>query len=160
AGHRPRPRRRGQLRRSHERRSGDPLPRGTPALVRERDAGARRLQRGARARGKARARARLPRDARLRREGLAPPRAVGERGGGQQEIEMAEPGEHSYPSDEGTPEEEFLYLLGEGSDLLQAGRLDAAKRELERALKMRPGNEQAKNLLGLTLFRLGELDAA
>ncbi len=73
---------------------------------------------------------------------------------------MAAPTQHTYPSDEGTPEEEFLYLLGEGSDLLQAGRLDDAKREIERALAMRPGHEQAKNLLGLTLFRLGDLDPA
>lgn len=73
---------------------------------------------------------------------------------------MAEPLEHTFPSEEGTPEEEFHYLVGEGSDLLQAGRLDDAKRELARALAMRPGHEQAKNLLGLTLFRLGDLDPA
>lgn len=73
---------------------------------------------------------------------------------------MAEPLEHTFASEEGTPEEEFHYLVGEGSDLLQAGRLDDAKRELARALAMRPGHEQAKNLLGLTLFRLGDLDPA
>ncbi len=57
-------------------------------------------------------------------------------------------------------DEEFYYLLTEGSELLQAGRVDEARRQFERALEMNPAHEQALNLLGLALFRLNHLDRA
>ncbi|MBI1948361.1 MAG: tetratricopeptide repeat protein [Deltaproteobacteria bacterium] len=57
-------------------------------------------------------------------------------------------------------DEEFYYLLTEGSELLQAGKVDDARRQFERALEMNPSHEQALNLLGLALFRLNHLDRA
>lgn len=57
-------------------------------------------------------------------------------------------------------EEEFYYLLTEGSEHLQAGRVDEARVHFERALAINANNEQALNLLGLSLFRLGHLDRA
>lgn len=57
-------------------------------------------------------------------------------------------------------EEEFYYLLTEGSELLQAGKVDEARTHFERALEMNPTHEQALNLLGLSLFRLNHLDRA
>src|SRR3954467_12943643 len=57
-------------------------------------------------------------------------------------------------------DEEFYYLLSEGSELLQAGKVDDARGHFERALLMYPTHEQALNLLGLSLFRLNHLDRA
>jgi len=57
-------------------------------------------------------------------------------------------------------DEEFLYLVGDGSDLMRAGRIVEALREFERALALSPENEQALNLKGLCLFRLGRSDEA
>ena len=59
-----------------------------------------------------------------------------------------------------TRDEEFYYLLTEGSEHLQAGRIEDARGHFERALAIYPTNEQATNLLGLSLFRLGHLDRA
>jgi uncharacterized protein (AIM24 family) len=63
-------------------------------------------------------------------------------------------------SDKPAREEEFYYLLTEGSEHLQAGRVDDARMHFERALEMNPSHEQALNLLGLSLFRLNQLDRA
>jgi hypothetical protein len=57
-------------------------------------------------------------------------------------------------------EEEFYYLLTEGSEHLQAGRIEEARQHFERALVHNPQSEQGLNLLGLSLFRLGQLDRA
>jgi Flp pilus assembly protein TadD len=57
-------------------------------------------------------------------------------------------------------DEEFYYLLTEGSEHLQGGRIDEARVHFERALQIHSTNEQALNLLGLSLFRLGQLDRA
>lgn len=63
-------------------------------------------------------------------------------------------------TDKPARDEEFYYLLTEGSELLQAGKVDDARRQFERALEMNPSHEQALNLLGLSLFRLNHLDRA
>jgi hypothetical protein len=57
-------------------------------------------------------------------------------------------------------EEEFYYLLTEGSEHLQAGRIEEARQHFERALVHNPRSEQGLNLLGLALFRLGQLERA
>jgi len=62
--------------------------------------------------------------------------------------------------EEAAKEETFQYHLNDGSDLLRAGRIADAKTQFERALQVRPHNEQALNLLGLSLHRLGEFDRA
>lgn len=63
-------------------------------------------------------------------------------------------------TDKPARDEEFYYLLTEGSELLQAGKVEDARRQFERALEMHPTHEQALNLLGLALFRLNHLDRA
>ena len=50
----------------------------------------------------------------------------------------------------------FLEALYRGGELLQQGQLTDAKEHLERAYQMRPGDEKAKNLLGLAYFKLGD----
>ena len=57
-------------------------------------------------------------------------------------------------------DEEFYYLLTEGSEHLQAGRIEEAREHFDKALLLNPKNEQGMNLLGLSLFRLGQLDRA
>ncbi|HEX4622100.1 MAG TPA: tetratricopeptide repeat protein, partial [Myxococcaceae bacterium] len=57
-------------------------------------------------------------------------------------------------------DEEFLYALYRGGELLGAGKVIEAKDHLERAFKLQPKNEKAQNLLGLTYFKLGLFDRA
>ena len=54
----------------------------------------------------------------------------------------------------------FLQHLYRGGELLQAGQVAEAREHLERAYLMRPGDEKAKNLLGLAYFKLGDFDRA
>jgi hypothetical protein len=57
-------------------------------------------------------------------------------------------------------DEEFLYALYRGGELLAAGKVIEAKDHLERAFKLQPKNEKGQNLLGLTYFKLGLFDRA
>jgi uncharacterized protein (AIM24 family) len=50
----------------------------------------------------------------------------------------------------------FLEALYRGGELLQQGQMTEARDHLERAYQMRPGDEKAKNLLGLAYFKLGD----
>ena len=50
----------------------------------------------------------------------------------------------------------FLEALYRGGELLQQGQVNEARDQLERAYQMRPGDEKAKNLLGLAYFKLGD----
>ena len=50
----------------------------------------------------------------------------------------------------------FLEALYRGGELLQQGQMNEARDHLERAFQMRPGDEKAKNLLGLAYFKLGD----
>jgi Tetratricopeptide repeat len=54
----------------------------------------------------------------------------------------------------------FLQHLYRGGELLQSGQVKEARDHLERAYQMRPGDEKAKNLLGLAYFKLGEFERA
>jgi uncharacterized protein (AIM24 family) len=54
----------------------------------------------------------------------------------------------------------FLQHLYRGGELLQGGQVKEARDQLERAYQMRPGDEKAKNLLGLAYFKLGEFERA
>lgn len=54
----------------------------------------------------------------------------------------------------------FLQHLYRGGELLQSGQVQEARDHLERAYQMRPGDEKAKNLLGLAYFKLGEFERA
>jgi uncharacterized protein (AIM24 family) len=56
--------------------------------------------------------------------------------------------------------QEFERALAEGSDALQRSDAGGARQLLEKALRFKPRNQRARNLLGLSLFKLGELDKA
>ena len=51
-------------------------------------------------------------------------------------------------------------LLARAADFLHEDRVGEARMDLAKALRLQPNNEQAKNLLGLCLFRLGDLNGA
>jgi len=56
--------------------------------------------------------------------------------------------------------QEFDRALGEGTESLQQGHAAEARLALEKALRYKPRNQRARNLLGLSLFKLGELTRA
>ncbi len=58
------------------------------------------------------------------------------------------------------PNDEFLQLLCRGGELLAAGNIVQAKDQLEKAFSLQPENEEGKNLLGLTYFKLGLYERA
>ncbi len=57
-------------------------------------------------------------------------------------------------------DEDFLYHLYRGGELLAAGKNLEARDELERAYHLKPQNPKAQNLLGLVYFKLGLLERA
>ena len=57
-------------------------------------------------------------------------------------------------------DQEFDRALQRGSDALAQGKPDDAQPALEKALRYKPTNQRARNLLGLALFKLGELGRA
>ena len=54
-----------------------------------------------------------------------------------------------------TEQEDFLFHLYRGSELLQENRVLEAKEELEYALTMQPSDPKGQDLLGAVYFRLG-----
>ena len=56
--------------------------------------------------------------------------------------------------------QEFDRSVVEASDSLQRGDAGGARQILEKALRYKPRNQRARNLLGLSLFKLGELEKA
>jgi Flp pilus assembly protein TadD/uncharacterized protein (AIM24 family) len=68
----------------------------------------------------------------------------------------AEYGDADGPSSVTTfADEDFLFHLYRGSELLQDNCVPEAKEELERALSMRPRDVEGQGLLGVVYFRLG-----
>jgi uncharacterized protein (AIM24 family) len=57
-------------------------------------------------------------------------------------------------------DEEFLYHLNRGADLLSKGEAEYAKRALARARELRPRDPQVLGLLGQSLYKLGRFDEA
>jgi uncharacterized protein (AIM24 family) len=57
-------------------------------------------------------------------------------------------------------DEEFLFHLNRGSDLLLRGEADPARGPLERALELRPKDPNALGLLGQAHYRLGRFEEA
>src|SRR5689334_15831368 len=51
--------------------------------------------------------------------------------------------------------EDFLFHLYRGSELLQDNRVQEAKEELERALHLQPRDTKGQDLLAVVYFRLG-----
>jgi uncharacterized protein (AIM24 family) len=73
------------------------------------------------------------------------------------------PGPHSTLSSESTrdvAQEDFLFHLYRGSELLQENRVLEAKEELEFALTMQPSDPKGQDLLGAVYFRLGHYPRA
>src|SRR5439155_17659463 len=56
--------------------------------------------------------------------------------------------------------QEFDRALAAGTESLQRGDAAEARIALEKALRYKPRNQRARNLLGLSLFKLGELTKA
>jgi tetratricopeptide (TPR) repeat protein/uncharacterized protein (AIM24 family) len=56
--------------------------------------------------------------------------------------------------------QEFDRALSAGTELLSQGNPTDARLTLEKALRYKPRNQRARNLLGLSLFKLGELSRA
>ena len=52
-------------------------------------------------------------------------------------------------------DDDFLYHLYQGGDLLRANRVVEAKDHLEKAFALKPANPSGQNLLGLVYFKLG-----
>jgi hypothetical protein len=52
-------------------------------------------------------------------------------------------------------DDDFLYHLYQGGDLLRANRVVEAKDHLEKAFMIKPANPRGQNLLGLVYFKLG-----
>ncbi len=65
------------------------------------------------------------------------------------------PSQSDSPPSAGGYNQEFLYHLYRGSELLQDNSVDDAKAELERALKLQPKDVEGQGLLGIVYFRLG-----
>jgi hypothetical protein len=63
--------------------------------------------------------------------------------------------ESDAPPSAGQFDQEFLYHLYRGSELLKDNSVDEAKAELERALKLQPKDVEGQGLLGVVYFRLG-----
>src|ERR1700733_10482219 len=57
-------------------------------------------------------------------------------------------------------QEDFLFHLYRGSELLQENRVLEAKEELEHALTMQPSDPKGQDLLGAVYFRLGHYPRA
>ncbi len=57
-------------------------------------------------------------------------------------------------------DEEFLYHLSRGSDLLARGEAEAARASLERAAQLRPRDSKVLGLLGQASYRLGRFEEA
>ncbi len=57
-------------------------------------------------------------------------------------------------------DEEFLFHLNRGSELLTRGDLEPARASLERALELRPKDAKALGLLGQACYRLSRFDDA
>ena len=55
--------------------------------------------------------------------------------------------------------QEFDRALSTGTELLSQGNASDARIALEKALRYKPRNQRARNLLGLSLFKLGSCRA-
>jgi hypothetical protein len=65
------------------------------------------------------------------------------------------PAEPDEPSPSSFDDEDFLFHLYRGSELLQDNCFGEAKEELERALALQPRDTEGQGLLGVVYFRLG-----
>lgn len=52
-------------------------------------------------------------------------------------------------------DDDFLFHLVQGGDLMRSGRMVEAKEHLEKAFSLKPDNARGQNMLGLVYFKLG-----
>ncbi|MBW2699356.1 MAG: tetratricopeptide repeat protein [Deltaproteobacteria bacterium] len=52
-------------------------------------------------------------------------------------------------------DDDFLFHLVQGGDLMRSGRMVEAKEHLEKAVSLKPENARGQNMLGLVYFKLG-----
>jgi hypothetical protein len=57
-------------------------------------------------------------------------------------------------------DDDFLYYLYQGGEMLRANRVEEARDHLEKAFTLKPANPRGLNLLGLVYFKLGLFDLA
>jgi hypothetical protein len=69
--------------------------------------------------------------------------------------EPVAPGDLLDDPDDQEVDDDFLYHLFQGGELLQAGRIPDARDQLEKAFALKPKNARGQNLLGLVYFKLG-----
>jgi len=62
-----------------------------------------------------------------------------------------------FDEEETAANQEFDRALTAGAEALQRGDAQTARQLLEESLRHKPGHQRARNLLGLSLFKLGEL---
>ncbi len=67
---------------------------------------------------------------------------------------------HDAPPPQESANEDFLFHLYRGSELLQDNRVHEAKEELERALDLQPRDAKGQDLLAIVYFRLGHYPRA
>ena len=82
----------------------------------------------------------------------------GPRGVGETESRRLTPSIGLTPDDAGAADssnEDFLFHLYRGSELLQDNRVHEAKSELEQALSRKPADPKSQDLLAVVYFRLG-----
>ncbi len=83
------------------------------------------------------------------------PRADGAQGKGGVVSEAVDEPHFAAPESDIAQNEDFLFHLYRGSELLQDNRVHDAKDELERALELQPSDAKGQDLLAVVYFRLG-----
>jgi uncharacterized protein (AIM24 family) len=65
-----------------------------------------------------------------------------------------------FEQEDAAVDQEFDRAFTAGAEALQRGDAETARQYLEQSLRQNPGHQRARNLLGLSLFKLGELAKA
>src|SRR5258708_6365082 len=94
----------------------------------------------------------MPRSIRPERESVRPP---GEERATERRPPAAPPASTQDSTRSDVAQEDFLFHLYRGSELLQDNRVHEAKEELEHALLLQPSDSKGQDLLAVVYFRLG-----
>src|SRR5438094_9642090 len=94
----------------------------------------------------------MPRSIRPERESVRPP---GEERATERKLTAAPPASTQDSTRSDVAQEDFLFHLYRGSELLQDNRVHEAKEELEHALMLQPSDSKGQDLLAAVYFRLG-----
>jgi len=94
----------------------------------------------------------MPRSIRPERESVRPP---GEERATERKLTAAPPASAQDSTRSDVAQEDFLFHLYRGSELLQDNRVHEAKEELEHALLLQPSDSKGQDLLAAVYYRLG-----